>query len=248
MGLFSFLHRKSDPVEEPTPAPVVEEKTESAPKRQETSKAPELNPNMPVVLYELKHPNDALMQCRVDAVETDAVRLGRIPGELSLPIVKPGVYVILKGYDADLEPVTCQAVIHKSTAAECVVNKCQVKTYENHRRAQRLPVSVPGEIYANDDKRFNNPVECQVIDISTGGACIVSSRTYKVGDQFRLRTELVKGSGHVSYPCEVVRVSPHDGFKQEYGLLFLEFDGWKMKELRIDLEDIKKGAEKRMHR
>ncbi len=70
------------------------------------------------------------------------------------------------------------------------------------RKKARTNVNLTGEFLLTGQ---NNPVECTVTDIGTGGLSITTRSTMYMGDRSEVRLRL--GKDALSVPCTVVRVA-----------------------------------------
>ena len=87
-----------------------------------------------------------------------------------------------------------------------------------------------------NDTYMSNPTECKVLDISPIGARIVSEYCYPDDLPLRLRVELAKGCGPISFQCLIARAEMQKDNTFEYGVLFAQLDQWKQHELMRDIQ------------
>lgn len=205
---------------------------------------PAFDPEMPVDVME--NYSTVLLSGKLAGTGYESLTIERIAGKMSFTILKPGTSVLVRGYDSEMEPFTLRAVVTNSTLTECSVGRLEPLAHENNRKSVRYPLSPPASIYAIEDTAFHTPQECQLMNISTGGACIVSTYAYEMGQPLRLRVELIKGGGHTSYQSQVVRITPQEGGGFAYGLLFAQLDKRKMNELQRDIDTIQAEARRRV--
>ena len=63
-----------------------------------------------------------------------------------------------------------------------------------------------------------------MLNISVGGARILSEQLYHEGDKFLLKVQLLEDRPMSVMFCEVLRVFEREGSKYEYGCRFLELN------------------------
>lgn len=238
--LFSALFGRQDEDDE-------EEIQEEIQKEDEVRKAeeysgaatlPAFSQNVPVdVLTEDKQ---VLFSGRLAAFSRTELNIKRIPGTINFPILEVGLRVLVRGYNVDLEPYNLKASVTESNMVECKLQELELIPYENHRGSFRQPLNVPAAFYAMEDTYLYMPQECRVLDISTGGARVASSYQYAVGDVLRLRTELMRDSGYMSFTSKVVRVTETAGGGYEYGVLFAQLKQRQIHDLMNDIQRVQK--------
>ncbi len=243
-ALLKSLHKKDSSASAAAERPV--EQTE--PEREEAQAmgpAPlEFNREMPVdVLADYRC---VALSGKLAVCSRGLMTIERIAGEVSFPILEAGTAVLLRGYDGQLEPQMLQAVVMRSSLTECTVGSLEPVFHSNQRQSARYPLSPPANIYAIEGTPLHEPQGCRLLNISTGGACIASDFAYEMEQKLRLRVELVKGAGHTSYHCQVVRVSPQEDGSFEYGLLFEQLNKNKMYDLLRDIETIQDKTKRRI--
>lgn len=65
---------------------------------------------------------------------------------------------------------------------------------------------------------------CRMLNISVGGACILSEQKYREGDKFLLNVKLLEDRPVSVMFCEVLRITEREDSKYEYGCRFLELN------------------------
>lgn len=242
MGLGSLLKSVLRPSEAKTEEP----SAEKAGAAQEDARPPltAFNPEMPVDI--LADFNTLLLSGRLASFGQESLTVERVAGEMSLPVQQAGAAVFVRGYNAQMEPAILRGVIAKSSLIECVVDHLEPVPYDNQRKSVRYPLSPPASIYVMDDTWLDKPQQCQLLNISTGGACISSTFRYELGQTLRLEVELLKSSGGTTYHCQVVRMTKHENDLFEYGLLFAQLDRRTMNELKRDIAAIQEATKKRL--
>lgn len=204
-----------------------------------------INPELPVDI--LADYSDMLFSGKLEEYSREELVIGRIAGEMSFPVLDAGTRVLVRGYDTRMEPFSLRATVKKSTLTECEVHDLQLVVHSQRRKSVRYPLSPPADIYALTDTRLNDPQKCRLLNISTGGACIISVYSYDLGDTLKLRVKLIEKGGHTSsYPCQVVRVVLRPDGQYEYGLLFAQLKQEKMADLLRDIKTIQEEARRRV--
>jgi len=237
-SLFKSILRHEDPSEGEPEDQAEEEEDEPE------LDMPDFNRGMPVEV--LRDFETVLFAGRLGRVTLGELTIERIPGEISLVALEAGSPVLVRGYDGRMNPIILCARVIRSSVVECVIGDIEIDRYANQRKDTRYPLSVSANAYLMRDTLLDNPQPCQVLNISPSGAYIVSEYVYPVGQDLRLRVELVENSGFTSYCSQVVRVAPRQDGAFEYGLLFAQLDKRKLKDLMRDIEDIQKETERKM--
>lgn len=171
----------------------------------------------------------------------------RIPGERDFPVCEPGSPVLVRGYDAQMDPILLRGRVARSLEAECVVDGLKVITYKTPRKSVRYPLAPPANVYVLEDAALDQPQLCQLMNLSAGGACIVSEYRYEPEQPLRLQVALSKNQRYATaYHCQVVRVTPRKGSRFEYGLLFTQLDDRTQNCLTQDIRAIHYELEKKL--
>ena len=202
------------------------------------------NPEMPVDI--LADFNTLLLSGRLASFGQESLAVERIADEMSLPVQQAGAPVFVRGYNARMEPAILRGVVARSSLIECVVDHLEPVPYDNQRKSVRYPLSPPASVYVMDDTRPGEPQQCQLLNISTSGACISSAFRYELDQTLCLNVELLKGSGGTACPCQVVRMTKHENGLFKYGLLFARLDRRTMNELKRDIAAIQEAAKNRL--
>ena len=205
---------------------------------------PAFSRNVPIDL--LLEDNTLMFSGKLTAFSKDELTIKRIPGTIDFPALEVGTQVKVRGYNEQLEPYNVRGSVSLSNMIECRVRELELIPYENHRGSFRQVLNVPAAFYTMEDTYFNMPQECRIMDISTGGARVASSYQYSTGDVLRLRGELVKGSGYMSFTCKVVRVTPSGSGGFEYGVLFAQLKQRQITDLTNDIRQIQKETQRKL--
>lgn len=205
---------------------------------------PAFSKNVPLDL--LLEDNTLQLSGKLTAFSQQELTIQRIPGTIDFPILELGSRVKVRGYNEQLEPYNVRATVTLSNMIECRVRDLELIPYDNHRSSFRQVLNVPAAFYTIEDTYLNMPQECRILDISTGGARVASSYRYGEGDVLRLRGELVKGSGYMSFTCKVVRVAPAGSGGFEYGVLFAQLKQRQISDLTNDIRQIQKETQRKL--
>ena len=205
---------------------------------------PPLNQSAPIEV--MRDFGTVLFFGKLAAGNAAELTITRVPGEADFPENEAESAVLVRGYDTGMNPVLLSAKVIRASAAEYTVGELKLIPYKTQRKQVRYPVTPPVNIYSQDDTALCRPQPCQLHNISTGGACIVSERSYELRQQLRLRIGLDKNDAPSSYCCQVVRVTPRRDKLFEYGLLFVHMDESERRSLMRDIRAIQKETEKKM--
>lgn len=150
-----------------------------------------------------------------------ALSLERLPGGLSFHIRDVGTSVLVRGVTESMTQFFLKGVIQESTRLICRLKGVKVKTITEMRRDFRLRMGIPVTMFYQTDTTYSHPEECTLVDISTGGCCIVSEYLHGEGEVLRLRVKL-EDYVAMDFVGEVIRVVDcgKDGFR--CGILFAQ--------------------------
>lgn len=239
MGFMSFFQGRKGSEAEAEAAEAVQPEE---PVREEVSKLPDFDKGTPVKLT--SEDGKTLLLGRSTFFDSVQVTLERIPGEMSFPILDFGQDVKLYGYSQQMEPINFRAKVAKSTVMMCALDQLQYIPYDNNRKSQRHPLNISAELYDIEDTRLDRPIPCMVHNISTGGACISVHEQYPEGKEIRIRLEMIKGEGYMSFVGQVVRAEPLGDEEYEYGILFAQLRRSQMNNLMADVARYQKETQK----
>ena len=177
--------------------------------------------------------------CRLKSYSAYEIVLERLPGEMSLPIFGERESVYVRGYTKDLRSLDLQGVVAKSTRLELRISRVKHRDYDDLRTSFRQPVYAPAEIYKGRDINRNHPDPCQLVNISTGGACVSGDVRYNIEADVLLRVELYPGAGPLSFRGRVIRVQRKADGEYEYGIIFAQLTAQKKHDLERDMEELR---------
>lgn len=204
-----------------------------------------INPEMPVEVW--ANYSDMLFSGKLAECSEERLTVAKIAGEPAFSRLNVGDAVLVRGYDAKMEPFSLWAKVESSFTTECVMGALEPVVYDDRRKSVRYPLTPPAKIHAMDDTRLNEPQRCRLVNISTGGACIISVFAYELEQTLKLRVKLVESSEHISsYQCKVVRVTQRPDGQFEYGLLFAPLQQQTLDDLMQDIKTIHAEARRRV--
>lgn len=207
---------------------------------------PPLNHDAPIELF--SEDGAMLLSGKLSASSRSELVITRIPGMINLPTLTIDSRVRVCAYTLDLDPCNLFARVSVSNMVECRVQNLEVIPYFNQRLSFRQPLNVAAAFYAMEDTYFNDPHECRILDISTGGARVLSSYVYSENDLVRLRAELVKGNGYMSFTSKIIRITPTNDGNFTYGLLFAQLKQRQINDLLNDIREVQKNVHQQLTR
>jgi len=242
MGIFSFLTKNDEDEEDEE---LLQEEEEQAaqlsPKLPENAVTGELFEGMRIDVTTKE--GALLLTGRVVERASDSLTLGRLPGDLSFKITPLNSIVSLSGYDKKLIPICLSAVVAESTRTALKLTRLKVENHAEGREAFRLPYTAPVSIYRMDDERLQNPEECTLINISTGGCCIQSDYVHIEDEVMRLKVKL-EDYAPLNFVGQVVRCSDRGRGKFWYGILFAQLTDQEISALNKTLYNLQMGIKK----
>ena len=234
MGVFSSLFQK-----EKDPEQTVQAEYEEPVKRQPMGGgAGKLTENMKIDVA--AKDGSFLLSGRVTLLEDETITLGRLPGELSFPILPLNSDVSLNGYDRRMLPISLTGVVELSNRTILRVKDIKTATHNESREAFRLPLSAPVSLYRQDDEHYRRPEDCQLVNISTGGCCVESEYVHIEDEVVRVRVKLEEYSP-LNFLGQIVRCSEHRSGKYWYGILFAQLTEQEITALNKTLYNLQMG-------
>lgn len=166
--------------------------------------------------------------------------LERLPGALSLEILKIGTSVVIRGVNKAMTQFFLRGVVQESTRTACRLKDVRVKVITEQRHDFRLQVGIPVTMYYRSDVRMENPESCTLVDISSGGACIESEYLHAEDEVLRLKVKLLDYAP-MDFIGEIIRVMEYQPGKFRYGFLFAQLTDKELSELTRTLYNIQIG-------
>lgn len=104
-----------------------------------------------------------------------------------------------------------------------LVSHFYVARVGNDRAFFRLDTDLPASVTKFSGRNAGD-FPCRLLNISVGGACIVSEQRYWEGDKFLLTVKLLEDRDSSIMYCQVLRVIEKEGEPFQYGCQFLELN------------------------
>jgi len=136
-----------------------------------------------------------------------------------LPVLPRGTAISFRGYRKDVSSVHLSAVVKDSEREVLRAGELELIEHPEGRSDFRLPLNIPGEVFAFEDTQLRRPKPCTILNISRGGACVLTGEQYGKESGLRLRLCLMEGTPVQSFAGTVIRATPR-GEMCEYGILF----------------------------
>ncbi len=198
----------------------VPEKAEAVPGEHRGLKgAPELSSGIRVEVLTME--NHLLFVGRMKILDGGVLELRRDTGD-PLPQALYNSKVKLRGFQRNSQPFCMNGTVGKSSRDFWQVENLEVLQNRENRSFFRQNTELDARVMPSGHYRGmgREQAECKVLDISAGGARVLSRNVYVEGDRFQLETELLPDERPFSVVCQVLRVIPRRGFKYEYGCRF----------------------------
>ena len=128
----------------------------------------------------------------------------------------------LRGFQKNAQSVSLKGTVGKSSRDFWQIENLEVVQSQEHRAFFRQNTDLDARVMPSGHYKGagREMEECKVLDISAGGACVLSRNVYLEGDRFLLEAALLPNERPFSVVCRVLRVTPRRGFKYEYGCRF----------------------------
>lgn len=237
MGIFSFFSKDSEEDEEELEL-AAEQAAKLTPHLPESAPTGELFLGMRIDV--MTKDGTPQLSGRIIGLDTDTLTLGRLPGELSFKIAPIGAAMNLSGYDKKLIPISLSATVQESSRTTFKLKDLNVVSHAENREAFRLPYSAPVSLYREDDDRYKNAEECQLINISTGGCCIQSEYIHMEDEVLRIRVKLDEYAP-LNFMGQIVRCVERSPGKFWYGILFAQLTEQEITALNKTLYNLQMG-------
>ena len=220
MGILSFLNKNQnqdqdlEDLEEFDDTPSISQaagKTKIGP--------PDLHREMPVEI--LGENGQVMIKGLITQCSRQEIVIGRRPGGLSFKICEIGSDVVIQGRDSKLAQFYLRAVVAESSRIHLRLKDLVQEVRDDLRDMFRLAVNVPITAFYRDDEHMQLPMDCNLVDISTGGCCISSEQSYEEGEVLRLRIKLGDYVPMILVG-EIIRVTERRHKDYSYGILFAQ--------------------------
>jgi len=180
---------------------------------------PELCQGVPVEV--MRDPDAVLLFGSLAEFNFVELTVARISGHTWVPITEKGSAVLVRSYDARMDPVLLRAKVIQSSEEKCTVGELEKISRKPRREHIRHAPCPSANVCALDNMILIQPQPCRLLNISAGGVCIEAGHIYAVGQTLRLSVPVAGEDRCESYSCRVVRAAPGTDGRFEYGLVFL---------------------------
>ncbi|EOS65188.1 flagellar brake protein [Oscillibacter sp. 1-3] len=192
----------------------------AAPKDQGGPKGlPELSSGNRVEVLTME--NHLLFVGRMKVLGGGVLELRRDTGD-PLPQALYNSKVKLRGFQRNSQPFCMNGTVGKSSRDFWQIENLEVLQNRENRGFFRQNTDLDARVMPSGHYRGmgREMAECKVLDVSAGGARVLSRNVYMEGDRFQLEAELLPDERPFSVVCRVLRITPKKGFKYEYGCKF----------------------------
>lgn len=197
------------------------EKQEEAPTEDyvDPQKAPELYSGMQVEVLTME--NHLLFVGRLELLGGGVIELRRETGD-ALPQALYNSRVKLRGFQRNSQAFSLNGTVGKSTREFWQIEKLEILQSQDNRSFFRQNTDLDARVMPSGHYRglSREMADCKVLDVSAGGARILTKNVYREGDFFHLEVEIFPNEEPFSFTCQVLRVMPKKGLKYEYGCKF----------------------------
>lgn len=180
---------------------------------------PELSSGLRVEVLTMA--NYLLFVGRLKILDGGVLEVRRDTGD-PLPQALYNSEVKLRGFQKNSQPFCLKGTVGKSSRDFWQVENLEVLQSRENRSFFRQDTDLDGRVRSGG--RYRGPgdeaSDCKVLDISAGGARILSRNVYVEGECFQLDVALLPEERPFSMVCRVLRITPKKGFKYEYGCKF----------------------------
>ncbi len=206
---------------------------------------PKLHNGMPVdVITKDKNP---LLSGRITSFSASSMTIERLIGGLAFDTCAIASIVTVRGYDDKLMQFNLKAVVEESSRIICRLKDVEVQPYNEHRNNFRLPVNSPISLYYMEDRYLENPEECMLVDISTGGACVQSEFMHAEDEVLRMKIQ-IEEYAPMTVVGQIIRAYEHSPGLFRYGILFAQLKEEEITSLTKMLYNIQMGNRKEWRR
>ena len=165
--------------------------------------------------------NHLLFVGRMKVLGGGVLELRRDTGD-PLPQALYNSKVKLRGFQRNSQPFCMNGTVGKSSRDFWQIENLEVLQNRENRGFFRQNTDLDARVMPSGHYRGmgREMAECKVLDVSAGGARVLSRNVYMEGDRFQLEAELLPDERPFSVVCRVLRITPKKGFKYEYGCKF----------------------------
>lgn len=219
MGFLSYLfgRNKEDEDDEEEDEEYEEEEEDESEAGSNPSGIPTLTKGL--LLSVMLQNNQPLLSGQLADFAQTSMILERAPGQFSFATCSIGTTVYIRGYTQDSEPVDLKGTVEESSRTLLRISHLQAVPRDEQRANFRLPIDSDATLYYQEDERMQNPEQCKLVNLSTGGACIQSEYIHGEGEVLRLKIQL-EGYAPMTLLGEIIRVEEPSHGIFRYGFLF----------------------------
>lgn len=199
---------------------------------------PDLHREMPVEI--LGEDGQVMIDGLISECGRREIAVSRRPGGLSFKLCTIGSAVVVQGRDSKLAQFYLRAVVAESSRIHIRLKDLVQEVRDDLRDAFRLAVNVPITVFYCDDEHMQLPMDCTLVDISTGGCCIASEQLYEDGEVLRFRIKL-ENYVPMDFVGEVIRVTERGRRDYSYGILFAQMEKGEQDSLTRTLFNLQTG-------
>jgi len=220
MGFLSSLFKKSGRDDEEE-----EEEEEAEEVDSEQEKGPPGFPTLTegMTLSVTLQNGQPLLSGQLASFTNTSMSLERSPGQFSFATCGIGTTVYIKGYNQESVPIDLKGTVEESSRILLRINHVKVVPRDEQRANFRLPIDAAVTLYYEEDEHMQNPEQCKLVNLSTGGACIQSEYIHGEGEVLRLKIQL-EDYAPMTFLGEIIRVEEPSHGVFRYGFLFAKLN------------------------
>ena len=199
------------------------EKQRRPPDPVDSQEMPELYSGMKVEVLTME--NHLLFVGRLKVLGGGVLEMRRDTGD-PLPQALYNSKVKLRGFQRNSQPFCVTGTVGKSSRDFWQIENLEILQSQEHRNFFRQNTDMDARVMPSGRYRGlgREQAECRVLDVSAGGARVLTKNVYQEGDFFQLEAALLPNERPFSITCQVLRVTPKKGFRYEYGCRFEALD------------------------
>lgn len=164
-----------------------------------------------------------LLSGQLASFTQSTMTLERTPGQFSFATCNIGSTVYIKGINQDSVPVDLKGIVEDSSRIQLRLKNVKVVPRDEQRSNFRLPLDTAVTLYYQEDERMQNPEQCKLVNLSTGGACIQSEYIHCEGEVLRLKFQ-IEDYAPMTFLGEIIRVEEPSHGVFRYGFLFAKLN------------------------
>lgn len=199
------------------------EKQTQPPDLVDSQETPELYSGMKVEVLTME--NHLIFVGRLELLGGGILELRR-DTEDPLPQALYNSKVKLRGFQRNSQAFSLNGTVGRSSRDFWQIENLEILQSQEHRNFFRQNTDMDARVMPSGRYRGlgRELAECRVLDVSAGGARVLTKNVYQEGDFFQLEAALLPNERPFSITCQVLRVTPKKGFRYEYGCRFEALD------------------------